>query len=185
MKEKSNLRFICMPAALVAGLILGAVASAGLDTAPLFAAAAESLSSPSLCLDSFQKALGQTAIAASLLCVFGTTVLGALPACVLLGGRGYTIGKTVGALVGSFGLRGFWAAVGGVFPHNLFYVPFLCLLAIHGARFSRRLLLREGKNRLSSYLLSSLFLSIPLFFGCLIEGYISAPILKAVLGTHL
>jgi len=187
MHSKNTFLFLCMPAALIAGICLGTVASARSDSSALFSAAAESIASSPLCLDSFLKALRQNAIAAALLCIFGTTVLGVLPSAFLLCMRGYAVGKAVGALVASFGFRGFFAAVCGVFPHNLIYVPFLCLLAVHGARFSKRLLFREGKSRgqLTTYLLSSLFLTLPLILGCLVEGYISAPLLKSVLGAHL
>jgi len=125
------------------------------------------------------------ALSAALLCIFGTTVLGVLPSAVLLALRGYAVGKTVGALVTTFGLRGFCAAVCGIFPHNLFYVPFLCLLAICGFRFSRRLLEGSTGGRLAEYLLSAAFLSLPILFGCVVEGYVSAPLLKSILGTYL
>ncbi len=179
--------YLSFPAAILAGICLGAVAAARGDSGTLFSAAAESLSSATLCFDSFKKALGQSVLAVTLLCVFGTTVLGALPASCLLCFRGYAVGKTVGALVGNYGLRGFFAALCGVFPHNLFYIPCLCLLSIHGTRFSRRLLSRQvqGKRQLTSYFLASLFLSIPMFFGCALEGYVSAPLLRWILGGCL
>ncbi len=187
MDTKSKLWFLCMPAALIAGICIGTAAAVRTDSSALFSAAAESLSSPTLMLDSFSKALRQNATAAALLCIFGTTILGGIPSAFLLCMRGYAVGHAVGALVASYGLRGFFAAVCGIFPHNLIYVPFLCLLAVSGAQFSRRLLLREGGNRgqLAAYLLSSLFLTLPIALGCLVEGYISAPLLQSILGSHL
>ncbi len=187
MDTKSKFWLLCMPAAVIAGICLGTVAAARTDSSALFAAAAESMAAPTLMPDSFFKALRQNALAAALLCIFGTTVLGALPSAFLLTLRGYAVGKTVGALVSAFGFRGFFAAVCGVFPHNLLYVPFLCLLAVCGTRFSRRLLVGEGRMRgqLAGYLLSAALLTLPVLLGCLVEGYVSAPLLKSILGTYL
>ncbi len=187
MDTKNKLWMLFMPAALLAGICLGTVAAVKTDTSSLFTAAAESMQSPTLMVDSFFRALKQNAAIAVLLCIFGTTVLGAIPSAFLLGLRGFAIGKTVGALILSYGVRGFFASVCGVFPHNLFYVPFLCLLAICGTRFSLRLLHREGKphGQLSGYLLSAAFLTLPIILGCLVEGYVSAPLLKAILESHL
>ncbi len=187
MDTKNKIWMLCIPAALIAGICLGAVTAAQTDTTALFSAASESLHSPTMMMDSFLHALQQNIAVSALLCIFGTTVLGALPSAFLLGLRGYTIGKTVGALVLSYGFRGFFAAVCGVLPHNLLYVPFLCLLGICGTRFSLRLLHREGKPRgqLAGYLVSAALLSLPIVLGCLVEGYVSAPLLKSILGAHL
>jgi len=176
-----------MPVAVIAGICLGTVAAARTDTSSLFAAAAESMASEAMMPDSFFKALRQNVLAAGLLCVFGTTVLGVIPSAILLTLRGYAVGKTVGALVATFGFRGFGAAVCGVFPHNLLYIPFLSLLAVCGTRFSRRLMHGEGKKRgqLAGYLFSAALLTLPVLLGCVVEGYISAPLLKSILGPHL
>lgn len=185
MDTKTKFWLFCMPAAVVVGICLGTVAAARTDTSSLFTAAAESMASGTLMPDSFFKALRQNTLAAGLLCVFGTTVLGALPSAFLLTLRGYAVGKTVGALVATFGFRGFWAAVCGVLPHNLLYIPFLSLLAVCGTRFSRRLLCGEGKRQLTGYLLSAAILTLPVILGCVVEGYVSAPLLKSILGTQL
>lgn len=187
MDAKYKLWFLIMPAALLAGICLGSISAANMDGTALFLAARDSLASPSFMADSFFKAIRQNAGSAALLCIFGTTFLGTLPSAVLLGIRGYGLGQTVGTLVSAFGFRGFFAAVCGIFPHNLLYVPFLCLLSMCGARFSRRLLERDhdARRHLASYLFSALLLSVPILLGCLIEGYISAPLLRNILGSVL
>ena len=184
MQNKIRLLCIALLAALLAGIGLGAAAACRGDVSALFVAARHSMDSPSMCLDSFLKALGHHAAAAALLWVCGTTVLGGLPTLFLSGARGFSIGYAVGALVHSFGLRGFFAAICGVFPHNLFYIPILGILALYALRFS----LEKGNTRrggLWHYSLTILLISLPLLFGCLVEGYISAPLLKSILGAHL
>ncbi len=187
MKFRDRLFCFCMPCAVFAGLLLGAASACRAETGALFVAAAESFASPALASESFLHALWQNGGLAVLLILLGTSLLGGLPMAFLLGLRAYAAGFAVSALVSAYGGRGFLAAVCGIFPHHLFYIPFLCLLAIHSVRFAVRL--SDKKNsapaRLSSYLLSSLLLTLPIFLGCLVEGYISAPLLRAVLGAYV
>lgn len=187
MDTKYKLWFLIMPAAILAGICLGSISVAKTGGAALFTTAHASFASPSLMTDSFVKAIRQNAGSAALLCVFGTSFLGALPSAVLLGIRGYGLGQTVGALVSAFGFRGFFAAVCGIFPHNLIYVPVLCLMSMCGARFSQRLLCRDhdARRHLVSYFGAVLLLAIPMLLGCLIEGYVSAPLLRNMLGSVL
>lgn len=185
MDTKNSFRLLFLPAALIMGICFGTLAAIRTDTSALFSAASESIASPTLMPDSFFKAIRQNGLSVALLCILSTTILGILPSAFLLAIRGYAIGKTVGALVTTFGLRGFWAAVCGVFPHNLFYIPFFCLLGICGLRFSQRLMENGKKARLSQYFLSAAIMTLPILFGCVVEGYISAPLIKSILGTYL
>lgn len=182
MNPKTRLLFLAVPAAFVAGISIGAVFSARCDTAQLFSAAKESFSSPTLFSDSLGKALRQNLVSAFLLWIFGTTPLGSLPTAVLMGVRGFSVGQAVGALVHTFGFRGFFAAVSGIFPHNLLYAPFLCLLAMFSIRYS----LGEDRQRsLLSYTITACILTLPVLLGCFVEGYISAPLFRAVLGAYV
>lgn len=187
MDFKNNLWFMIMPAALLSGLCVGSIAAAQSDNSTLFMTASESFASTTFMADSFLKALRQNAGTVALLCIFGTSLFGGIPSAVLLAMRGYGLGQTVGALVSVFGFRGFLAAVGGIFPHNLFYVPFLCFSAIISARFAGRLFChtQHFKRQILTYLLSIVLLFLPIFLGCLIEGYISAPLLKNILSAVL
>ncbi len=184
---KYKLWFLIMPASFLLGICLGSLSAARIDTAAFFSTAADSLSSASLMADSVLKALRQNALHAVLFLIFGTTFIGAVPSAVLLGVRGYGLGQTVGALVAAFGFRGFLASALGIFPHNLLYVPFFCLLAVFGAGFSGQLLKKERNMRqnLASFFLISLFLAIPILCGCLIEGYVSAPLMRRILSSML
>ncbi len=187
MQIKDRLLYIAMPAALFAGILLGATFACRTDTGVLFGAAKESFASASLSSDSFVHALVQNLSFAALLFFLGTTVLGPFPSVFLLAARGYAVGFSVSALVSSFGLRGFCAAVCGIFPHTALYIPFFCLLAMHGARFSGRLLRRDTHKpvHFPGYIFSSLILTLPVLLGCFWEGYISAPLLRAILGAHV
>lgn len=182
MTHKKRLLLLAVPAAFVAGISIGAVFAARQDAAPLFAAAKESLSSPTLLSDSLIKALRQNLVTAFLLWIFGTTALGGLPTVFLIGIRGFSVGQAVGALVHSFGFRGFFAAVSGVLPHNLLYAPFLSLLAMFAAL---RTMENGRQMSLAKYTLTSLLLTIPVILGCFVEGYISAPLFRAVLGAYV
>ncbi len=187
MSSKYKLWFLIMPAAFLAGICLGSFSAGKIDPSLFFSAASESFYSPSLMTDSFLKAVRQNAMHVALFCVFGTTVIGAVPSAVLLGIRGYGLGQTVGALVSAFGFRGFLAAGIGIFPHNLLYVPFFCLLSVFGAGFSGQLLVpnRDARRHLTSFLFTSLILAVPILCGCLIEGYVSAPLLRSILAPIL
>ncbi len=185
MHKKGTLLLLSFPAAILAGICLGAVAAGRSGGYDLFSTARESLASSTLCVDSLKKALWQNGITACFLFVFGTTLLGVLPSAFLVGFRGYALGNAVGALVSTFGFRGFLAAVCGVFPHNLLYIPFLCALGILGARFSARLRGTREKRPLLSYCLTSLFLSLPILAGCMVESFICAPLLRAILSPCL
>lgn len=183
MTKKYKLWFLIMPAAFLVGISLGSLSATKIDSAAFFATASESLTSPSLMADSFLKALRQNALHTVLFCIFGTTIIGAIPSAFLLGLRGFGLGQTVGALVSAFGFRGFLASSLGIFPHNLLYAPFFCLLSVFGAGFSSQLLSRDRDPRrhLVSYLLTALILAAPILVGCLIEGYISAPLMRNIL----
>ncbi len=182
MNPKKRLLYLAVPAAFVAGISIGAIFAVRRDAAPLFAAAKESLASPTLFSDSLIKALRQNLLTAFLLWIFGTTALGSIPSLLLTGIRGFSVGQAVGALVHAFGFRGFFAAVLGVLPHNLLYAPFLCLLAMFAVRYS----IGENRQRtLTKYTLTSFCLTLPVLLGCFVEGYISAPLLRSVLGTYL
>ena len=187
MQIKDRLFYIVMPAALFSGLLLGATFACRTDTTALFTSAKESFASPTLPMDSFVQALFQNLSFSALLFFLGTTVLGPLPAALLLGARGYAVGFSVAALVASFGFRGFCAALCGIFPHTALYIPFFCFLAMHGARFSGKLL-KGGTPKpvhLPGYIFSSLILTLPILLGCFWEGYISAPLLRTILGAHV
>ncbi len=185
MYKKGTLLLLSFPAAILVGICLGAIAAGTSRDYALFSTAKESFSSATLCLDSLKKALWQNGVTACFLFVFGTTLLGTLPSAFLVGFRGYALGNAVGALVSTFGFRGFLAAVCGVFPHNLLYIPFLCALGISGSRFSARLRGTREKRPLLSYCLSSLFLSLPILAGCMVESFVSAPLLRAILSPCL
>ncbi len=184
MLHSTKFRFFCLLAALSAGICCGAVWAARMGTdeiASFFAATAGNLTAQTLTKQSFLHALLKSGRAAALFFIFGTTVFGALPSLVLLGVQGYAVGISVGALVHAHGFRGFFAALGGVFPHSLIFIPCYFLMAMLGTRFSLRLMRREAGTRFFSYLVSFLVPFVCLFFGSLVEGYVSAPLLKSIL----
>ena len=176
-----------MPAAFLAGICLGSFSVGKIDNSLFFSAASESFHSSSLMADSFFKAIRQNVLHAALFLIFGTTIIGAVPSAVLLVIRGYGLGQTVGALVSAFGFRGFLAASVGIFPHNLLYAPFFCLLAVFGAGFSGQLLAgrSDARRHLVSFLITSLILCVPILCGCLVEGYVSAPLIRSILSPIL
>ena len=183
MSSKYKLWFLIMSVAFIVGICSGSFQAVRTDSSAFFIAASESLHSPTLMMDSFLKAIRQSALHIALFCIFGTTFIGAVPSAVLLGVRGYGLGQTVGALVSAFGFRGFLAASIGVFPHHILYVPFFCLLSVFGAGFSGQLLSesRDASRRLPTFFLTTLLLAVPILCGCLIEGYVSAPLLRSIL----
>ena len=177
-----------MLASLCAGISCGAVVAARMgdaDAATFFAAAAGNLSAAALTRQSFLHALLKSGRAAALFFVFGTTVVGGLPSVALLGVQGYAVGISVGVLVRAHGLRGFFAAAGGVLPHSLIFIPCYFLMATMGARFSLRRMHHEKDARILPYLTSFLVPTACLLVGSLVEGYISAPLLKSILHTAL
>lgn len=182
MNPKKRLLYLAVPAAFVAGISIGAVFAARHDPSLLFAAAKESFASPTLFSDSLIKALRQNLVTAFLLWIFGTTALGSAPTLLLMGIRGFSVGQAVGALVHAFGFRGFFAAVLGILPHNLLYAPFLCLLAMFAVRYS----IGENRQRpLYRYTMTAFCLTLPVLLGCFVEGYISAPLFRFVLGAYV
>lgn len=176
--------YLSVPAAMLAGIVVGAILAAKKDHTALFLAAQSSLASPTLCIDSLLKALRQMGGAVFLLWVLGTTPLGSVPIVLVAGMRGGSLGFAIGALVGTYGLRGFFAALCGVFPHNLLYIPFLCLLSVYTLRFSLDKV-RQKETPLFNYSLSILLLALPILLGCLVEGYLSAPLFRSILGATI
>lgn len=184
MLRTTKFWFLVMPAALSAGILIGSFMAARMpaaDTEAFFETVQRNLSVESLAKSSFLNAFLQSGKTAALLFIFGTTVIGAVPSAILLSVRGYAIGMSVGTLLRQFGLRGFFAALGGVFPHSIFYLPCLLLMATQSAKSALRLLKKEASGQFLQYVLIFLILFVFLLFGALVEGYISAPLLKRIL----
>lgn len=178
--------FFILLAALAAGVTIGAIDAAEMGSAE--SAAVLDRISASLAVDALQKtSFFQALISAlktlALLLVFGTTVIGAVPTAIYIGVHGFSVGASVGTLVRFYGMRGFLAAAAGVLPHSLIYLPCFLVMAVLAMQFSSRLLKREHtqSGHFISYLFSMLLVSIPVFLGCLVEGYLSAPLLRYIL----
>lgn len=184
MLRTTKFWFLIMPAALSAGILVGAYMAARMqpsDVEALFETVRINLTANSLSKSSFFHALLECGKAAALFFIFGTTVIGALPSVILLSIRGYAVGMSVGTLVRQFGVRGFFAAFGGIFPHSLFYIPCFVLMAVLSARFGLRFLRKETDGRVLPYCIAFLIITLFLLIGCFVEGYVSAPLLKQIL----
>lgn len=90
-----------------------------------------------------------------------------LPIIFLL--KGMSLGFTVGFLVNSFGLKGFFLSIGGIYPQNIFILSGLIGLGAIAMSLSK---IRRRPNENETLLLYG-FYSFLVLFGALVEGMLS------------
>lgn len=131
----------------------------------------------------FKKSLMTHFLRFLILYLFGTTFLGG-PACVAyIGYIGYTLGFSSGFLLKFYGLSGFLSIIFAVVPHYLILIPTYLCFGIVIINFSNKLLFGEKKlkNHFNVYTAKTLFFAVMIFLACIVEGFISVPILKKIL----
>ncbi|WP_125152276.1 stage II sporulation protein M [Clostridium rectalis] len=102
--------------------------------------------------------------------------------------KGYTLGFTISFVISSVGIKGFNMAMLGVIPQNIIYVPCIIFSSVLAMEFSLNFLRERINNKLSSgllvkvmsYSVSFLVIFFAMFFGFVIEAYITPNILKII-----
>jgi stage II sporulation protein M len=120
--------------------------------------------------------------------LLGISVIGAPLLIVLLFIRGFIVGFTVGFLIKEFFFKGALMALLSVLPHNLLFLPALCLISVGALSFSTSLLRRRGgryyRKEFSRGLIGFTLLAVIMLMlggvAGLIEAYITPVFMKAI-----
>lgn len=114
----------------------------------------------------------------------GALVIGVPLVILLVFGRGFSIGFTVGFLASQSGVKGVLFALGAVLPHNLLAVPAVFVGAIASLSFAGKVW--ENRRRRSSSLAPDVaaYLALGITLACLlglasaVEAYVSPALVK-------
>ena len=119
------------------------------------------------------------------LVLLSTTGLGVVSVYLFILWQGLLTGMTITAAIIRFGVRGFLLLLGGMFPHQLLFIPAeimllgWCYESCGGGRFRERygsLYTGSGKQRFLRQGIMLLWISIVILIGCILESYVN-PIL--------
>lgn len=122
-----------------------------------------------------------------ILCIWflGLTVVGSpfVLICNII--KGYSLGYSFFFMVSNFGRLGVLVGFGAVVMQNLFYIPGIMEISVNSMEFSLKII-REKNEKVSfekilRYSFRVLFMCFFMFFGCLIETFLTPQILKLLL----
>ena len=183
--EENRLVMLIVISSLAVGVVIGAIMAVGTsqeDGEALCLSLVQSIMNTGV-YASFMKALLLEFKSFLILFICGIAVVGSPAAAFYIGIKGYSVGFTVAFLIRSYGLAGLLAALGGVLPHYLLLIPAFMCMGIIGINFSNKLLLGEKKlkENLKIYVVKSFLIAVFVLIGCAVEGFVSTPLLKAVM----
>lgn len=111
-------------------------------------------------------------------------------AVILLGNlvKGFTLGYTFSFLVGTFGGKGMWIAVGSLLPQNLIYIPCFIALSVVTMEFSAEKMKAKyfhnapKKRLVASELMVKCLIIVAIFtVGIFVEAYITPKIIILIM----
>lgn len=169
--------------ALAAGIIAGSIAAGSIDEKDIIDGLLHNVASGNGQAVCFRQSVIQNLKITGLFWLMGMTVIGSFFAPIMVAGRGYAVGLSVGVLIKAYGTKGLVTASAGVLPHSIIILPAYILLATLGTGFSARLALGEKNIRplFVRYTLTVMLVFLVILLGCLIEGYISLSLVKITL----
>jgi len=182
--KNNKLVILIVVSALILGVITGATYSdtlGGETLSEIYNSVNESVSKTSL-YSSFLKSLSIQFCRLLVLFLCGLTVVGS-PICVFyIGYLGYTLGFSASFLLRNYGACGILGIIGGIFPHYFLLLPTYLYIGTVGINFSNRLLLGEKhlRDSFKVYTGKMLISAIFILVSCIVEGFISSLILKAI-----
>lgn len=183
--EENKLVMLIVISSFAVGVVLGAMMAVRVspeESAALCQSINQSITKTGV-YSSFLKALALEFKSFIILFICGIAIIGSPAAAFYIGTKGYAVGFTVAFLMRYYGLLGTLASLAGVLPHYFVLIPAFMCMGVFGINFSNKLLLGEKKlkENLKIYIAKSLLVAILILVGCIVEGFISTPALKAVL----
>lgn len=124
--------------------------------------------------------------------VLGLTIIGIPFIYLLIGIRGFITGFTSGFIMQTLGLKGVLFTLVAILPKEIIIVPCLIALAVNGINFSLNIIknksiksiLKENlKMNFIAYCMFTLFFSMIIFAGILVEVYIIPVLVRIVAPT--
>jgi stage II sporulation protein M len=121
--------------------------------------------------------------------ILGLTIIGIPFVFILVGIRGFLTGFSSGFIIQAIGMKGIIFTLFVLFPKELIIVPCIIALGVNGINFSLniiknrsiKILAKESlKSRFIAYCFVTLFYSCFIFFGCLVEVYITPVIIRVL-----
>jgi stage II sporulation protein M len=179
--------FLISVIAMVTGIFFGAFAAVRLGSSDLTVYTESinlSVAAPLKTTEGFLNSLLQNVKTIALFWFLGMTVIGSIPLVAVTFYKGYAIGFTVAVLVLQYKLSGLLAAIIGVLPHSIIFIPTYIILAGLCVSFSSKLLAdrKNIKSLFLSYSLRTVFLLLVIALGSAVEGYLSSWFFKIALG---
>ena len=121
--------------------------------------------------------------------VLGVTFIGIPFIFLAIGIKGFLVGFSSGFIIEAIGLKGVMFTVLVLFPKELIMVPCIIALGVNGINFSMNMMKRKSlkfevkeslKARFIAYCFVTIFYSCFLFFGCLVEAYVTPIIVRLI-----
>lgn len=121
--------------------------------------------------------------------ILGVSIIGIPFIFVLISVRGFITGFCTGFIIKAMGINGVLFVLCSILPKEIIIIPCLIALGVNGVNFSlniirnrsARQLSKEGlKSTLFSYCFVTLFYSVFIFFGILIETYIVPVLMRLI-----
>jgi stage II sporulation protein M len=130
----------------------------------------------------FSTALLENLKLVAVIWVLGVTIIGIPFIFLLVGIKGFITGFSSGFIINAIGMKGVLFTLFALMPKEIIIVPCLIALGVNGINFSLRIIknrssrtaLKDGlKANLVSYCFVTLFFSLFIFAGVLLEAYVT------------
>lgn len=121
--------------------------------------------------------------------VLGVTIIGIPFIYVLIGIRGFITGFTSGFIVETLGLKGVLFTFFALLPKEIIVIPCIIALGVNGINFSQGIIKSKSIKNLSkeslktnflAYCMTTLFFSVFILFGTVIEVYITPVFIRII-----
>ncbi len=186
INNSKKVSFFLVCAALFMGIIFGSTAAGKLSAEEVSEiSSALTLSGEKSAHIFFKQSLFNNLILSFCIWFSGLTIAGIFLSVIIVMLKGYSVGLTVGSFLKIAGGRGFLAALGGVLPHNIIALSATVFLAMLSITFSKEITKGNIKKTFLVYTLASFILTAFMCVGSIVEGYISFPLLKIIVGEGL
>ncbi len=186
ISNNKKVSFFIICAALILGIIFGSTAAGKLSAEEVSEiSSALTLSGEKSAHAFFKQSLCNNLILSFFIWFSGLTLAGMFLSVIIIVLKGYSVGLTVGSFLKIAGGKGLLASLGSVLPHNIIVLASSIFMAVLSINFSKEITKGNIKKTFIAYTLSAFILALFMCAGSMVEGYISFPLLKIIMGEGL